>query len=117
MMLPVSELHDFPGHPFQVRDDEEMEKLVESITQHGVLMPGLVRPRAAGGYEIVAGHRRKTALVCTPRAQEVIRRGRQLQTAFFDSLFRGMEPPLRTAFIDAMQIIDSNLDQLLREER
>ena len=59
MMLPVSELHDFPGHPFQVRDDEEMEKLAESITQHGVLMPGLVRPRAAGGYEIVAGHRRK----------------------------------------------------------
>ena len=61
MMLPVSELHDFPGHPFQVRDDEEMEKLAESITQHGVLMPGLVRPRAAGGYEIVAGHRRKCA--------------------------------------------------------
>ncbi len=61
MMLPVSELHDFPGHPFQVRDDEEMEKLAESITQHGVLMPGLVRPRAAGGYEIVAGHRRKFA--------------------------------------------------------
>ena len=48
MMLSVSELHDFPGHPFQVRDDEEMEKLAESITQHGVLMPGLVRPRAAG---------------------------------------------------------------------
>ena len=61
MMLPVSELHDFPGHPFQVRDDEEMEKLAESITQHGILMPGLVRPRAAGGYEIVAGHRRKFA--------------------------------------------------------
>ena len=59
MMLPVSELHDFPGHPFRVRDDEEMEKLAESITQHGILMPGLVRPRAAGGYEIVAGHRRK----------------------------------------------------------
>lgn len=61
MMLPVSELHDFPGHPFRVRDDEEMEKLAESITQHGVLIPGLVRPRAAGGYEIVAGHRRKFA--------------------------------------------------------
>ena len=61
MMLPVSELHDFPGHPFRVRDDEEMEKLAESITQHGILMPGLVRPRAAGGYEIVAGHRRKFA--------------------------------------------------------
>lgn len=63
MMLPVSELHDFPGHPFQVRDDEEMGKLAESITQHGVLMPGLVRPRAAGGYEIVAGHRRKFASI------------------------------------------------------
>ena len=63
MMLPVSELHNFPGHPFQVRDDEEMEKLAESITQHGVLMPGLVRPRTAGGYEIVAGHRRKFASV------------------------------------------------------
>lgn len=61
MMLSVSELHDFPGHPFQVLDDEEMEKLAESITQHGILMPGLVRPRAAGGYEIVAGHRRKFA--------------------------------------------------------
>ena len=44
-------------------DDEEMERLAESITQHGVLMPGLVRPRAAGGYEIVAGHRRKLSLI------------------------------------------------------
>ena len=61
MMLSVSELHYFPGHPFRVRDDEEMEKLAESITQHGILMPGLVRPRAAGDYEIVAGHRRKFA--------------------------------------------------------
>ena len=61
MMLSVSELHDFPGHPFQVRDDEEMEKLAESITQHGVLMPGLVRPRAAGGYEIVGDPRRRFA--------------------------------------------------------
>ena len=57
-ILPLSELHPFEGHPFQVRDDEEMEKLAESITQHGILMPGLVRPREAGGYEIVAGHRR-----------------------------------------------------------
>ena len=61
LMLQVSELLNFPGHPFRVRDDEEMEKLAESITQHGILMPGLVRPRAAGGYEIVAGHRRKFA--------------------------------------------------------
>ena len=61
MMLPVSELHDFPGHPFQVRDDEEMEKLAESIRQYGVLVPAIARPREDGGYEIVAGHRRKFA--------------------------------------------------------
>ena len=54
MMLPVSELHDFPGHPFQVRDDEEMEKLAESITQHGVLMPGLVRPRTMRSWQDTA---------------------------------------------------------------
>ena len=76
-----------------------------------------VRHIKANLVSVNVGDRRKTALACTPGAQEVIRRGRQLQTAFFDSLFRGMEPPLRTAFIDAMQIIDRNLDQLLREER
>ena len=61
MMLPVSELHDFPGHPFQVRDEEERERRGGSTPQRGVLRRGLVRPRAAGGYEIVAGHRRKFA--------------------------------------------------------
>ena len=82
MMLPVSELHDFPGHPFQVRDDEEMEKLAESIAQHGVLMPGLVRPRAAGGYEIVAGHRRKFAsMKAGVRAMPVIVRDMDDDTA------------------------------------
>lgn len=44
----------FRGIRFRYRDDEEMEKLAESITQHGVLMPGLVRPARSGGYEIVA---------------------------------------------------------------
>lgn len=61
VLVPLSELHDFPNHPFGMRDDEEMQKLAESIEQHGVLMPGLVRPRAEGGYELVAGHRRKFA--------------------------------------------------------
>ena len=57
--VPLSELHPFKDHPFQVRDDEKMEETVESIRNYGVLNPGLVRPRAEGGYEIVAGHRRK----------------------------------------------------------
>lgn len=58
-LLPLSELHDFPNHPFKVRDDEAMQETVESIRQYGVLVPAIVRPREDGGYEIVAGHRRK----------------------------------------------------------
>lgn len=57
--IPLSELHPFPDHPFQIRDDDAMQETVESIKEHGVLVPGLVRPREEGGYEIVAGHRRK----------------------------------------------------------
>ncbi|MBS6195874.1 MAG: ParB/RepB/Spo0J family partition protein [Clostridiales bacterium] len=57
--VSLSELYPFKDHPFQVRDDEKMEETVESIRNYGVLNPGLVRPRTEGGYEIVAGHRRK----------------------------------------------------------
>ena len=57
--VPLSELYPFKNHPFQVRDDEKMEETVESIRNYGVLNPGRVRPRAEGGYEVVAGHRRK----------------------------------------------------------
>lgn len=59
--VPLSELHTFRDHPFQVLDDEKMDETVESIKQYGVLMPGIVRPRDDGGYEIIAGHRRKRA--------------------------------------------------------
>ena len=59
--LPLNELHPFPHHPFKVQDDEQMEKTAESIRQQGVLVPGIVRPRAEGGYEIISGHRRKRA--------------------------------------------------------
>ena len=58
-LLPLSELHDFPNHPFKVRDDEAMQETAESIRQYGVLVPAIVRPREDGGYEIVAGHRRR----------------------------------------------------------
>ena len=57
--LPLSELHDFPNHPFKVRDDEAMQETTESIRQYGVLVPAIVRPREDGGYEIIAGHRRR----------------------------------------------------------
>ncbi len=58
---PLSDLHDFKEHPFRVVDDEKMEETVESIRQYGVLVPGIARPRKGGGYEIIAGHRRKHA--------------------------------------------------------
>lgn len=57
--IPLSELFPFKNHPFQVRDDDAMQETVESISKYGVLVPGIVRPRSDGGYEIVAGHRRK----------------------------------------------------------
>ena len=59
--IPLSELHPFPDHPFQVRDDDAMQETAESIKTYGVLVPALARPREDGGYELIAGHRRKHA--------------------------------------------------------
>lgn len=61
MEIPLSEISDFPGHPFKVKVDEAMLDMADSVKQYGVLVPGLVRPKADGGYEMVAGHRRKKA--------------------------------------------------------
>ena len=57
-ILSLSDLHPFTSHPFQVRDDEEMDRMVDSVKEYGVMTPAIVRPRMEGGYEIVAGHRR-----------------------------------------------------------
>jgi len=59
--VPLNDLHSFKDHPFKVLDDAKMDETVESIKQNGVLNPGVVRPRPEGGYEIIAGHRRKRA--------------------------------------------------------
>ena len=59
--LPLDKLVSFHDHPFQVRDDEEMQKIVESVARHGVQVPGNVRPLADGRYELIAGHRRRRA--------------------------------------------------------
>lgn len=61
MDMPLSELHPFPDHPFQVRDDDAMKETVDSIKEYGVLVPAIVRPRTDGGYELISGHRRKHA--------------------------------------------------------
>ena len=59
--IALSELHEFKGHPFKVLDDEKMQETMESIREHGVLMPGIARPMKDGGYEIIDGHRRRHA--------------------------------------------------------
>lgn len=59
--ISLTELHPFKDHPFHVVDDEKMQEMAESVAQYGVLVPGIVRHRSEGGYEIVAGHQRKRA--------------------------------------------------------
>lgn len=61
VLLPPEEISEFPNHPFQVRMDEAMKEMVQSVRENGVLVPALVRPKEGGGYEMVSGHRRKRA--------------------------------------------------------
>lgn len=61
--IPLCELHPFKNHPFKVRDDEEMEKTVESVKQFGVLTPAIARTLESGGYELISGHRRHRASI------------------------------------------------------
>ena len=59
--ISLTELHPFPDHPYGIREDQAMQDTVDSVKQNGIVVPAIVRPRAEGGYEIVAGHRRKLA--------------------------------------------------------
>ena len=61
--IPIDKIDDFPNHPFKVRMDDNMIEMAESVKQHGILVPAIVRPKENGHYEMVAGHRRK--LACT----------------------------------------------------
>lgn len=67
--LNPAEISDFPNHPFKVKQDEAMAEMVDSIRKYGVLVPALVRPKEDGGYEMVAGHRRKFAVALAELAE------------------------------------------------
>jgi len=69
--IPLSELHPFENHPFKVLDDEAMTELVKSVELNGIVHPGIARPRKDGGYELIAGHRRKRA--CELAGKETMR--------------------------------------------
>ncbi len=69
--IPLSEIDDFPNHPFKVRDDEDMESLIESIRVRGIITPAMVRKKPDGRYEMVSGHRRKRA--CEILGMETLR--------------------------------------------
>lgn len=67
--IPLSEISDFPNHPFKVQMDDAMMEMAESVKQYGVLVPAMVRPKPEGGYEMVSGHRRKLASELAQKAE------------------------------------------------
>ncbi len=67
--IPVDHIDDFPNHPFKVRMDDSMMEMADSVKQHGILVPAIVRPKGNGHYEMVAGHRRKTACSMAARLE------------------------------------------------
>ena len=67
--IPIDIIDDFPNHPFKVRMDDSMIEMAESVKQHGILVPAIVRPKENGHYEMVAGHRRKTACSMAARLE------------------------------------------------
>lgn len=62
--LPVNEIDDFPNHPFQIKEDEDMVLLFKSIKEYGIITPALVRETETGRYQMISGHRRKYILEC-----------------------------------------------------
>lgn len=100
--IPISEISDFKNHPFHVRMDEDMVKLIDSVQQNGVLMPSLVRPNKDGtGYEMISGHRRKYA--CQQNGIQVI-----------DAIVRDLDDDQATILM-----VDSNIqrENILPTER
>lgn len=68
MDIPLNQIEDFPNHPFKIKEDEDMEKITESIKEYGVLSPAIVRPTETG-YEMISGHRRKYACALAGKAE------------------------------------------------
>ena len=107
--IPVSEIDDFPNHPYQVRLDEDMEQLVASVKERGIITPVTVRPKEDGRYEMVSGHRRKKA--CELAGLETVKaeireltRDEAILLMVESNLQRSMILPSEKAFAYKMQL-------------
>ena len=78
--IPLTEIDDFPDHPFKVRDDEDMAQLIESIKERGVITPATVRQKEDGRYELISGHRRKGSAMTLPEFMVFLFQSKDKQT-------------------------------------
>lgn len=87
--IALDNLHPFSNHPFKVLDDDKMAELSESVRTHGVLVPGIVRVKDTGGYEIIAGHRRKT--IMNSRFEAGLRKKKFVSLPFFCAIKQAIQ--------------------------
>lgn len=107
--VPLSEIDDFPNHPFQVRLDEDMDQLVESVKERGVITPITLRRKTDGRYEIVSGHRRRKAcelagLVTVPAEIKELTRDEAIILMVESNLQRSTILPSEKAFSYKMRL-------------
>ena len=95
--IPLAELHPFKGHPFKVQNNEEMQRMIESIRKVGAITPALARPLPDGGYELIAGHRRH-------HASELAGMGKDRQSQQSQGLVVGLENIALIIFYDDTRI-------------
>ena len=108
-MIPLSELHDFNGHPFKVENDMALFELMQSIEKEGVIVPALARPKEDGGYELIAGHKRKAAckwagLNCMPVVVRDLDDNQAVITMVDSNLQREHLKPSEKAFAYKMKL-------------
>lgn len=115
LRVPLSQLHPHPQNPFAVRDDSAMQELKESVSQNGVLVPAIARPRAEGGYELIAGHRRKYACeqAVVSCVQIVFCDGNDYITEYRE--YKGDEIPFSEPVPDLLDFVD-RLESLCPDE-
>ena len=107
--IPLSEIDDFPNHPFKVKMDEDMDQLVQSVKERGIITPVTLRQKEDGRYEIVSGHRRRKAcelagLECVPAEIKELSRDEAIILMVESNLQRSIILPSEKAFSYKMRL-------------